>query len=92
MMGRPHLSFGQGINLLLFIFECSWSLAYAHIPKKFRKKLDPKSLKVVFVGYYTHSKGYQFWDNKLKCIIISRNVLFDESFLLDDNTTLEAIS
>jgi hypothetical protein len=92
MMGRPHLSIGQSINLLLFFFDCFGSLAYLHIPKKLREKLDRKSLKVVFVGYYTHSKGYHFWDSKHRCIIISRNVLFDESFMPNDNTTLVAIS
>lgn len=66
------------------------SFAYVQIPKELRKKLDSKSLKVVFVWYYTHSKVYHFWDIKRMWIIVSRDVIFDESSMVDDITTFES--
>ena len=43
----------------LRIFGCS---AYVTINKKKRRKLDPKSREMTFIGYEQGSKGYQFWD------------------------------
>ena len=43
----------------LRIFGCS---AYVTINKKKRRKLDPKSREMTFIGYEPGSKGYQFWD------------------------------
>ncbi len=63
-----------------------------HIPKELRKKLDSKSLKVAFVGYYTHSKVYHFWDTKRRQIIVSRDVIFNESSMVDDITMFESSS
>ncbi len=65
------------------------SFAYVHIPKELRKKLDSKSLKVVFVSYYTHSKVYHFWDSKRMWIIISRDVIFAKSSMV---MTLQCLS
>jgi hypothetical protein len=63
---------------------------YVHIPKKLKKKLDSKSLKVVFVVYCTHSKAYHFWDTKHRWIIVSRDVIFDKSSMVDDITMSES--
>jgi hypothetical protein len=54
------------------------SVAYAHVAKALRKKLDPKSIKTVFVEYCTETKGYRLWDSKRRRIIVSRDVIFDE--------------
>ena len=43
----------------LCIFGCS---AYVTINKKKRRKLNPKSREMTFIGYEPGSKGYQFWD------------------------------
>ena len=45
----------------LHIFGCA---AYVHVLKGKRRKLDPKSQKMIFVGYENLSKGWQFWDAK----------------------------
>jgi len=39
-----------------WIFGCP---VYIHIPKDKRKKLDPTSLKGIFVGYSASSKAYR---------------------------------
>jgi transposase InsO family protein len=38
------------------------SIAFIHIPKADRRKLDAKSQKCFFVGYYLTQKAYRFWD------------------------------
>ena len=60
----------------LRIFGCS---AYITINKKKRRKLDPKSREMTFIGYEPGSKGYQFWDKDSRSVVISRDVKFDES-------------
>ena len=58
------------------IFRCA---AYVHILKGKRRKLDPKSREMIFVGYENLSKGWQFWDAKNRCIEIFHDGKFDES-------------
>ena len=60
----------------LRIFGC---VAYVHVLKGKRRKPNPKSREMIFVGYENLSKGWQFWDAKNRCIEISRDVKFDES-------------
>ena len=43
----------------LRLFRC---LAWVHILKKRRHKLEPKSQAMISVGYEDGSKGYVFWD------------------------------
>jgi transposase InsO family protein len=60
----------------LRVFGC---VAYAHVPKPQRKKLDPKSQKTILVGYCLESKGaYRLWESQKRRVIISRDVIFDE--------------
>jgi transposase InsO family protein len=58
------------------IFGC---LAYAHVPDAQRKKLDPKSIKCILLGVSEESKAYKVFDPINKKIIISRDIVFDES-------------
>ena len=60
----------------LCIFGCS---AYVTINKKKRRKLNPKSREMTFIGYEPGSKGYQFWDKDSRSVVISHDVKFDES-------------
>ena len=57
------------------MFGC---LAYIHVPKDERKKLDPKAKKCVFLGYSTSRKGYHLYDRKTSNIVYSRDVVFNE--------------
>jgi hypothetical protein len=59
-------------------------LAYVLTPAQFRKKLDPKSQPAVFLGYEPNTKGYRLLLRSGKNsgkIVISRNVVFDETKL-----------
>lgn len=53
--------------------------AYMHVPKELNKKWDPKSKKMIFVGYHQNSSNYRLWDPEKRRIFISTNVKFDEA-------------
>ncbi|CAL8176899.1 unnamed protein product [Prunus armeniaca] len=55
------------------------SLCYVHVPTETRHKLDAKSVKGVFVGYAVCAKGYRVFDTLTKKLLLSRDVVFDES-------------
>jgi len=57
------------------VFGC---LAYAHVPKEHRKKLDAKSEPCVFIGYSDESKAYRLYNPKTKRTLVSRDVTFEE--------------
>ncbi len=66
----------KAISPLWVIFK------HVFIPKKLRKKLDPKLMKVIFVRYSSIFKAYQLQDPIEKQIIICCDVLFwEEDFL-----------
>ena len=68
---------GQKPNIShLRVFGC---LAWVHIQKKRRHKLQSKSKAMIFVGYEPGSKGYQFWDAAHQCFKISHDVKFEET-------------
>ncbi|KAM1480911.1 hypothetical protein ACFX2I_028001 [Malus domestica] len=54
------------------------SVCYVHTPSELRHKLEPKSIKGVFVGYAKCEKGYRVFDPISKRLILSRDVVFDE--------------
>ncbi|KAL5757330.1 hypothetical protein ACOSP7_019941 [Xanthoceras sorbifolium] len=62
----------------LKVFGCP---AYAHINDG---KLEPRSKRCIFIGYPSGVKGYKLWcpDPKSPKVIISRDVVFDESAML----------
>ena len=53
-------------------------MCFVCTPDNLRKKLDPKSIKAVFLGYPLGMKGYKLYDLSSKRFIRSRNVLFYE--------------
>lgn len=60
-------------------FGCA---AYALVAKEKRTKLDPKSRKLIMVGY--SPSGYRLYDPVEKSITISRDVVFKEDELYED--------
>ncbi|KAK2427210.1 putative mitochondrial protein [Trifolium repens] len=58
------------------VFGC---LAHVHVPDVHRKKLDGKSIKCVLLGVSEESKAYKLYEPVGKRIIVSRDVIFEES-------------
>lgn len=52
--------------------------AYVRIPDAKRRKLDPRSRKLTFVGYAEDQKGYRFLDRATDTITVSRDAAFIE--------------
>ena len=63
----------------LKVFGCP---AYALVEGAERSKLDPKSRKLIFIGFPPGVKGYLLVDPHSQKTTISRNVIFDERSLL----------
>lgn len=59
------------------------SVAYCHIPKEKRRKLDEKSWKGVFVGYGTN--GYRVWNPQDRKIVIVRDAIINETSKMSAN-------
>ncbi|CAJ2662759.1 unnamed protein product [Trifolium pratense] len=79
---------GKPIDLNnLRIFGCP---AFVHISSEDRSKLDPKSKKCVFVGYSKGVKGFKLWDPVSKKMVLSRDVVFDEQFMLKQPEVTES--
>ena len=60
------------------------SIAYVHIPKVERRKLDQKSSRRIFVGYSNSSKAWRFWDPINRTVKESAHATFDEHHHLAD--------
>ena len=76
-MSAHELYFGTKPNLQhLRVFG---SIAYVHIPKKKRKKLEAKAKKCILVGYSDEQKGYKCYNHRTKQERMSRDIVFDES-------------
>ncbi|KAG8501344.1 hypothetical protein CXB51_003537 [Gossypium anomalum] len=58
------------------IFGCP---AYSHVDNG---KLEPRSIKCVFLGYKAGVKGYKLWCPKNRKVVISRDIVFDETAML----------
>ena len=68
----------------LRIFGCP---AYAHVDNG---KLEPRALKCIFLGFKEGVKGFKLWCPEQKKVVISRNVIFDESSMFKGKSTTNA--
>ena len=60
----------------LRVFGCD---AFVHVPKDDRKKMDPKAIKGIFIGYdRVRENGYRVYDIESHRVIVSRDVEFYE--------------
>jgi hypothetical protein len=74
--------FGSPTNYSeLRVFECT---PYANVDNG---KLEPRAVKRIFLGYKSGVKGYKLWSPETRKVLISRNVIFDESAMLHDSPT-----
>ena len=74
---------GRPVDYLsLKIFSCP---TYVHVQSGECSKLDSKSSKRIFLGIEKGFKGYRLWDPILKKMVTSRDVAFDEAFILRQN-------
>ena len=69
MKYKPNLS-------MMRVFGC---LAYAHIDKKLRHKLQAKARRCVFLGYSEETKGWKLLDLDSKRMFVCRDVQFNET-------------
>ena len=60
------------------VFGCT---AYAHVDNG---KLEPRAVKCIFLGYKSGVKGFKLWNPQTQKVVISRNVIFNESAMLHD--------
>jgi hypothetical protein len=58
------------------IFGC---LAYIHIRKELRDILEPTSAIGIYLGEDENSKGFRIYRPNIKKVIITKDVIFDES-------------
>ncbi|MCO5551091.1 hypothetical protein L7F22_004588 [Adiantum nelumboides] len=55
------------------VFGC---IAYVHVPDELKTKLDPKTKKCVFIGYFVEQKGRCYNPTKRQ-VRVSKDVAFD---------------
>lgn len=61
----------------LRVFGC---VAFVHIRREDRTKLDPTSRRCIFLGYGDSGEwGYSLWDLKAKKLICNNDVIFHET-------------
>ncbi|UYV81706.1 hypothetical protein LAZ67_20002059 [Cordylochernes scorpioides] len=54
-------------------------LAYSHIPRERRRKLDHRACRCILVGSPTQTRGYRLWCPESQKVIETKHVRFDES-------------
>ena len=72
---------------LLRVFGC---VAYMKVTRLHLAKLDPRGLKVVFIGYELGSKAYMLYDPVGGQAYVSRDVVFDKNTFWRWNDMTEA--
>jgi hypothetical protein len=66
----------SGLKLEVTHFRIFGSHAWAHIPSKKRKALDPQTIECIFVGYPKCVKGYRLIDLSSDWLINERSIQF----------------
>ena len=59
----------------LKVFGC---VCYAQVSKEIRYKIKETSVRYIFLGYSSMSKGYKLYNLKTKKVIVNKDALFDE--------------
>lgn len=69
----------------LHVWGCS---AYYHVMES---KLDPRAKKAIFLGFTSGVKGYRLWCLESKKVVLSRDVTFNESAMLQQVPSKENV-
>jgi hypothetical protein len=73
---------GKKVNYsFLKTFSCE---AFVHIDKENRTNLESKSKKCTIIGYGVNDFGYHLWDYENNKIIRSRDFIFNEKVMYED--------
>ena len=67
------------------------SKAYLHRPLSTRDKLDRKAKNCLMGGYSMEYKAYRLWDIESKKIVIGKDIIFDEFYVVNSNYTNEVV-
>lgn len=70
-----HVPLSSIVNLTLRIFGC---VAYVHLHKNQRSKLDPCALRCVFLGFAPYQKGYRCYHPPTRRFYVTMDVTFLE--------------
>ena len=73
----------QGGTLSPQVFGC---VSYVHIHDQLHGKLDPRAVKIAFLGYSPTKKGYKCHHSPIKKHYITMNVIFIENQQYFNNT------
>ncbi|KAK2414409.1 myosin-16 [Trifolium repens] len=63
-------------NLKTRVFGC---VAFVHVHKQYRNKLDPRAIRCIFLGYAPNKRGYKCYHPPSRKFFISRDVTFHEN-------------
>eukprot|EP00794_Sanderia_malayensis_P020790 gene20790-22828_t len=69
-------------------FGCT---AFALKPNPYRRKMEAKSEQMRFLGYQKGTKSYRLYDEKNKCLVIRRDVVFKEVNFKGDEITVTPV-
>jgi hypothetical protein len=77
--GKALYEVWHGVPLVVHYLQTFGYLAHVEDTRSGLKKLDDRSRRTIFVSYEAGSKAYHCYDHVGQCIIISRDVVFDEA-------------
>lgn len=69
----------NGVKPSVEHFRVWGSIGHVHVPDVKRRKLDDKSMACVLVGFSEESKAYRLYNQTMKKMIVSRDVVFEEN-------------
>ena len=81
LTSRFQRKYGQVNQLTILCWEYC-VLTYVHVQSGERSKLDSRSRKCICLGLESSVKGYRLWDPASKKNIVSKDVVFDEAYML----------
>ncbi|MCO5600996.1 hypothetical protein L7F22_055112 [Adiantum nelumboides] len=67
-----------GIKPIVFYMKVFGCVSYVHVSNEARKKMEPKAVKCIFLGYPIEKKGYKCYDPTTRQVYVSRDVQFCE--------------